>query len=118
MALQDAEKQTIKVINSAFGVNNLSASTFLNDSGKLIKLILESLQGRSSGITFSRFYCRINPTLENTWIQKDPFFLQFSQQRFDTITNKVEDISSPAKTKIPPSTIKSGGVSMILVGGS
>ena len=108
----------IKLIKSAFIIDNLSASAFLNASGKLIKLVLESLQERPSGIAFSRFDCRIDPTQEDARIQQDPLYFQFSlrlpQQNFDTITNKVEDISAPAKTKIQWSARKSGGVSAII----
>ena len=68
-ALQDSEKQMMKVINSAFGVDKPSASEFINASGRLIKLTSESLKERPSGITFSRFDCRIDPTQEDARIQ-------------------------------------------------
>ena len=45
----------MKVIKSEFIVDNLSASVFLNASGKVIKIASESLQDRPSGITFSRW---------------------------------------------------------------
>ena len=91
-------------MNSAFIVDNLSDSAFNNASGKVIKLASEILQDRPSGITFFRFDYSIDTTQEDTRIQKDPicfkFLLRLPQQHFDTITNKVEDIISPAKTKI------------------
>ena len=71
--LQDAEKQMMKVINSKFGVDNLSASEFLNASGGLIELRSESLQDKPPEIKFSHFDCRIDPTQEDARIQKDPF---------------------------------------------
>ena len=37
-AFQDAETQMMKVMNSAFEVDNLSSSAFINTSGKVIKL--------------------------------------------------------------------------------
>ena len=40
--LQDTEKKT-KVMDSTFGVDNLSALAFLNASEKLVKLSSESL---------------------------------------------------------------------------
>ena len=67
--LQNAEKQIMKVINSSFGVDILSASSFLDASGKLIKLTSESLQDRPSGITCFHFYCRFDPTQEDACIQ-------------------------------------------------
>ena len=63
----------MKVMNSIFGVDKLSASEFLNASGKLVKFLSESLQDRTSGIIFLRFDCRINSTQEDTHIQRDPF---------------------------------------------
>ena len=52
----------MKTMNSAFGVYNLSASAFNDYSGKVIKLSSERLQDRPSGITFSHFDYRIDPT--------------------------------------------------------
>ena len=60
-------------MKSTYIVDNLSASEFLNASGKVIKLASESLQDRPSGITFFRFDCRIDPTQEDARINKDPF---------------------------------------------
>ena len=120
-ALQDAQK-IMKLMKSAFIVDNLSASDFINSSGKAIKLASESLQDRPSGFTLSWFDCRIDPTQEDNRIQQDLFCFQFSlklpHQNFDTITNNVEDISSPEKTKIQKSARKSGGVSEIIGRGS
>ena len=86
-------------MNSAFEVDNLLASQFINASGKVIKLSLESLHDSTPGILFSRFYFRIDPTQKDACIQRDLFCFQFSlrflQNHFYTITNKVEYISSP-----------------------
>ena len=105
----------MKLRKSAFLVDILSASAFLNASGKEIKLASEILKYRPSGITFSRFDFRIDPTHEDARIHQDPFCLQFSlqppQQHLDTITNKVEDNISPGKTKIQQSARKAEGVS-------
>ena len=105
----------MKVINISFGLDKLSASAFLNYSGKVIKLLSERLQDRPSGIRFSRFDCRIDHTQEDALIHKDPFCFQFSlrlpHQHFGNINNKVEDIRLPAKTKIQKFARKVGGVS-------
>ena len=109
-------------MNSAFGVDNLSASTLLNYSGKLIKFLSERLRDRPSGITFFCFDFRIDPNQEYYRIQRDPFCFLFSlrlpQQHFDTLTKKVEGICSTEKTKSQQSTRKAWGVSTILGGGS
>ena len=60
--LQDSEKQILKVMDSAFGVDNILASSFLNASGKVVKIPLGSLQVRSEGITFFLFGFKIDPT--------------------------------------------------------
>ena len=60
-------------MNSEFGVDNLSASAFLNASGKLIRLSSERLREIPSGITLSRFDCIIDPAQEDTRIQQDLF---------------------------------------------
>ena len=74
------------------------------------------------GIMFFWFDHRINPTQEDAHIEREPFWFQFSlqlpQQHFYIITNKVEDISSPVKTKIYHSAKEAGGVSTIIGGGS
>ena len=49
-------------MNSVFGVDNLSASAFINASGKVVKILSEILKDRPSGITFYRFDFRIDPT--------------------------------------------------------
>ena len=107
-------------MNSAFRVDNLSASKFIHASGKVIKLSSEILQNRPQGITFFFFDFRIDPTQEDARIQQDLFcfqlYLQLPQQYFDIITNKVEDISSPAKKKSYQSAKNAGGVSAILRG--
>ena len=54
-ALLDVEKQTTKLMNSVFGVDNLSASEFLNASGKVVKILPEILQESPSGIKLFRF---------------------------------------------------------------
>ena len=95
-ALQDAKKYMMKVMNNSFGVDNLSASSLLNASGKIIKVSLEILSGRPLGITFSYFDCRIYPTQEDPCIHQEPFcfpfYIRIPQNHFDTITNKVGDI--------------------------
>ena len=60
-------------MNSAFGLFNLSDSSFLNASGKVGKLSSEILKDRESGITFFCCDCRIDPTQEDARIQQDPF---------------------------------------------
>ena len=47
-ALQDLEKQIMKVMKIAFIVDNLSASAFVNAAGKVIKLASERLQDMPS----------------------------------------------------------------------
>ena len=88
-----------KVMNIAFGVDKLSASEFLNASWKVLKLLSKSLQERPSVITFYRFDCRIDSTQEDYRFKQDQFlfqyYLQLPQQYYVTVTNKVEDISSP-----------------------
>ena len=42
-ALKDAEKQMTKVMNSEFGSYILSPSAFINASGKVVKILSESL---------------------------------------------------------------------------
>ena len=46
-ALQDAEKQMFKLMNKAFVVDNLSASAFLNASGKSIKTYIRNSAGQA-----------------------------------------------------------------------
>ena len=91
----------IKVMNSVFGVDKRSASSFINASGNVIKPTSDNLQDRPSGVTFLCFDCKIVLTQEDASIRQDPFYFQFSlqfpHQHFDTINNKVEDISSPEK---------------------
>ena len=109
-------------MNSEFGGDNLSASVFLNASGKVIKLSSEIPQDRPPGIMFLWFDCSIDPTNKDARIQWDPFCFQFTlwlpQHHFYSITNKVEDINSQEKMKIHQSAKKSGEVSAILGGGS
>ena len=68
----------MKETDSKFGVYNPSASEFINDSGKVIKILSEILQDRAEGIMFSPFDFRVNPTQEDDCIKQDPFFFQFS----------------------------------------
>ena len=52
----------MKAMKSAFIVDNISASAFINASAKVIKLVSESLQDRPPGIKFYRFDFRIDLT--------------------------------------------------------
>ena len=71
---------------------------------------------------FFSFDLRINPTQEDYLIKQYPFLFQFVlrilQKHFNDLTNKVENISSPAKKNIQKSARKSVGVSVIIGGGS
>ena len=100
-SLQDSEKQITNVMNSVLGLDKLSASAFLKNSGKLVRLSSESLQNRQSRITFSHFDFRIDPTQEDARIQRKTFYFQFYLRppwhNFDILTDKVEDISSKEK---------------------
>ena len=93
----------MKIMNSVFVVDNLSTSAFLNASWKVVKLSLEILWDRPSGITFFQFDFRIETNHEDARIERDPscfqFSLQLPQQHYNAITNKVEDISSSEKMK-------------------
>ena len=84
----------MKIMNGEFGVDNLSASAFINPSGKAIKLSPERLRDRQLGIIFFRFDLKIDTTHEDGRINKEPFFFQFFLQlpheHFDTLTKKVE----------------------------
>ena len=51
-AFQDSEKKKTTVMNSSFEVDNFSASSFLNATGKVAKLSSKILHNRPSGITF------------------------------------------------------------------
>ena len=111
----------MKVMNSTFGLYNLSASAFFNASRKVIKLLLEILQYRQPGIMFYRFEFSFDSNQVYPCVWQDPFFFQFylqlPKQHLYTITNKVEDISSPEKMKSHQSKNKSGFVSAIIGGG-
>ena len=121
-ALQDSEKQITNVMNSVLGLDKLSASAFLKNSGKLVRLSSESLQNRQYRITFSHFDFRIDPTQEDACLQRYPFCFQFSlrlpHQHFDTVNNKVEDIISPYKQKNHQSARKAEVSSTTIGGGS
>ena len=64
------KQKKMKIMNGEFGVDNLSASAFINPSGKAIKLSPERLQDRQPGIIFSHFDFKIDPTHEDGRINK------------------------------------------------
>ena len=116
-ALQDSEKQLFAILKSAFDVTNLTASAFLDSSGKSVKLTSEALKDRPDGITYFRFNCNIDPAFHDIRVDQDPLCFQFSlrlpQQHYDKTTRVVQDISSPTVQLKKPEA-KSTGVAAIL----
>ena len=110
----------IKVMDSAFKVENILDLEFINASGKVVKLSSENLLDREEDITFFHFNFMIDLTQEDACINQEPFCFNFDlsimHQNFDNATNNVEDIISLAKTKIRKLVRKSGRVSEILGG--
>lgn len=101
VAFQEAQAEANKIMVSVLDVDNLTASAFVNSSGKVVKLKSDALDKRPEGITYFRFGCDINPAARDKRIKQAPFTLQFClklpQHLYYVNNGHVVDANTPQK---------------------